>query len=46
LQAATAVGALFVTTQGPVPLQPAPVQPVNVDDAAGAAVSVTSALAV
>ena len=36
------VAALSVTVQVPVPEQPPPLQPVNVDPAAGAAVKVTA----
>ena len=39
--AATDVAALIVTVQGPVPVQP-PLQPVNVEPAAGVAVKVTA----
>jgi hypothetical protein len=41
--AVTAVAALTVTTHVPVPLQPPPLHPVNVDPAATDAVSVTTA---
>src|SRR5207245_624798 len=37
----TACAALIVTTQVPVPLHPAPLQPVNTEPLAGAAVKVT-----
>jgi hypothetical protein len=40
--AVTAVAAVRVTTQLPVPLQPPPLQPVNADPALGVAVSVTT----
>ena len=40
--AVTVVAAVTVTTHVPVPLHPPPLQPVNVDPAAGAAVSVTA----
>jgi hypothetical protein len=39
--AVTACAALIVTTQVPVPLHPAPLQPVNADPLAGTAVKVT-----
>jgi hypothetical protein len=39
--AVTVIGALPLTVHGPVPLQPPPLQPVNVDPQAGVAVSVT-----
>ena len=38
----TVVAAETVTVQGPAPAQPPPLQPVNVEPAAGAAVSVTA----
>ena len=38
----TVVAALSVTVQVPVPEQPPPLQPVNVDPAAGVAVKVTA----
>jgi hypothetical protein len=38
---ATVVGAFIVTTQGPVPVQPPPLQPVKVDPLAALAVKVT-----
>ena len=38
--AVTAVGAISVTLQVPVPLQPPPVQPVKVEPTVGVAVSV------
>ena len=38
----TVCAALIVTVQVPVPEQPPPLQPVNVEPAAGAAVSVTA----
>src|SRR5439155_981985 len=41
--AVTGAAAFIVTVQGPVPVQPPPLQPVNVDPAAGVAVSVTAA---
>ena len=41
--AVTEAAALIVTTQVPVPLQPPPLQPVNVDPPVGAADSVTDA---
>lgn len=40
--AVTAVAALTVTTHVPVPLQPAPLHPTNVEPSAGVAVSVTT----
>src|SRR5437588_2390163 len=40
--AVTACAALIVTLQVPVPVQPPPLQPVNVEPAAGAAVRVTT----
>src|SRR5205814_8668488 len=40
--AVTASAAFIVTMQGPVPVQPPPLQPVNVDPAAGVAVRVTA----
>jgi len=40
--AVTVVAALSVTVQVPVPEQPPPLQPLNVDPAAGAAVKVTT----
>ena len=40
--AVTAVSAVRVTTQVPVPVQPPPVQPVKVEPAAGVAVRVTA----
>ncbi len=40
--AVTAVAAFMVTTHEPVPEQPPPLQPVNVDPPAGLAVSVTT----
>ena len=40
--AVTAAAAFIVTVQGPVPVQPPPLQPVNVDPAAGVAVRVTA----
>jgi hypothetical protein len=40
--AVTAWAALMVTAQVPVPVQPPPLQPVNVDPAAGVAVKVTA----
>jgi hypothetical protein len=40
--AATDVAALIVTVQGPVPVQPPPLQPKNVEPAAGVAVKVTA----
>jgi hypothetical protein len=40
--AVTDVAALIVTVQGPVPVQPPPVQPENVEAAAGVAVKVTA----
>ncbi len=40
--AVTVVAALSVTVQVPVPEQPPPLQPLNVDPAAGAAVKVTA----
>src|SRR5438093_267706 len=40
--AVTVVAALSVTVQVPVPVQPPPLQPVNVDPAAGVAVKVTA----
>ena len=40
--AATDVAALIVTVQGPVPVQPPPLQPVKVEPAAGVAVKVTA----
>jgi hypothetical protein len=40
--AATEVAALIVTVQGPVPVQPPPLQPENVEPAAGVAVKVTT----
>ena len=39
--AMTVVVAFKVTVQGPVPVQPPPLQPVKVEPAAGVAVSVT-----
>ena len=42
--AVTLATAETVTTQEPVPLQPAPDQPANVDPVAGAALSVTAVL--
>jgi len=39
--AVTDWAALIVTTQLPVPLHPAPLQPVNADPTAGVAVNVT-----
>src|SRR5205823_3532695 len=41
--AVTVAAAFTVTVQGPVPVQPLPLQPVNVDPAAGAAVRETDA---
>jgi hypothetical protein len=41
--AVTAVAAITVTTQVPVPVHPAPLQPANVEPSAGLAVSVTCA---
>jgi hypothetical protein len=41
--AVTDVAALIVTVQLPVPEQPPPLQPANVDPAAGVALSVTAA---
>jgi hypothetical protein len=40
--AVTDVAALIVTVQGPVPVQPPPLQPENVEPAAGVAVKVTA----
>lgn len=40
--AVTLLAEFIVTTQVPVPLQPEPLQPVNVDPAEAAAVSVTT----
>src|SRR2546428_7881907 len=40
--AVTVVAALKVTVQAPVPEQPPPLQPVKIEPAAGAAVSVTA----
>jgi len=40
--AVTVVLALSVTVQVPVPVQPPPLQPLNVDPAAGVAVKVTT----
>jgi len=40
--AVTEVAALIVTVQGPVPVHPAPLQPVNVEPTAAAAVNVTA----
>jgi hypothetical protein len=42
--AVTDVAAVTITTHVPVPPQPPPLQPVNVDPVAGAAVSVTVVL--
>src|SRR5206468_2872653 len=42
--AVTAVAAVRVTVQGPVPVQPPPLQPVNAEPRAGVAVSVTVVL--
>src|SRR5213594_3855074 len=42
--AVTAVAAVRVTMQGPVPVQPPPLQPVNAEPRAGVAVSVTVVL--
>ncbi len=39
--AVTEVAAFIVTVQEPVPVQPPPLQPVNVEPAEGAAVKVT-----
>ena len=44
--ALTVLAASMVTTQAPVPLQPPPLQPTNVDVGVALAVSVTIALAV
>ena len=40
--AMTVVVAFKVTVQGPVPVQPPPLQPLNVEPVAGVAVSVTA----
>jgi hypothetical protein len=42
--AVTALAALIVTMQVPVPVQPSPLQPVKVEPVAGMAVKVTGVL--
>jgi len=42
--AVTVVAAVMVTTHGPAPVHPPPLQPLKIDPVAGAAVSVTAVL--